>query len=635
MQPNYRSVEEIFSGQARLVVPLFQRPYVWNEEEQWQPLWEDIAGLLHRISRDEPAQQYGGRKVASHFLGTIVLDQKQSATGEHMRRAVIDGQQRLTTLQIVLKSAILAMEQIALEAASSESVAADDGLLHSLARETDLLTQLVANRGVAGSEEIFKVWPTNDDRDAFRRVMETTADALPEPRHQLEKALHFFVGRFRQTLETSRLSPAVISRSLRNEMKIIVVDLEPGDEPQAIFETLNAHGQPLLPADLIKNWLLWEAAREAQRGSAIDVEMLYNEFWSPFDRDVNYWRRKVGTGHAAKVRVDLFFQYWLTLELRRPISHKTLYQSFLDYADRSPFMNKGRLDLPSLMERISVYAGYFRTIDRGDGEGRWATMTQRLGTMNLVAFTPLLMEALAKASGDTASLEDFAVPLESYLIRRMFTGSSTRGYNSLVIQLLDDVFPQGESEPNTLSESLANREDTLEWPNDATFRAAWQSRPIYAGTKKRVAMVLRAIETQMSTASGFDDPIKNIDWSKTQIEHVMPQSWQDHYPLDEDTEESRAERKLALDRIGNLTLISGRLNQSYQNAQWNDDAEQFSPTDRKTWGKRRHLKSHSNLRLNTDLLEHAANDFSENHIAMRSERLAEYALALWPRPQHP
>ena len=108
MQPTYISIAQLFGSQTRHTVPLFQRPYVWNQEDQWEPLWEDIAGLLERIElRQDDAQ------VASHFLGTIVLEQAPNRTGSLPRREVIDGQQRLTTLQIILKAAEHALATVA------------------------------------------------------------------------------------------------------------------------------------------------------------------------------------------------------------------------------------------------------------------------------------------------------------------------------------------------------------------------------------------------------------------------------------------------------------------------------------------------------------------------------------------
>lgn len=95
MRANAIPLLAIFETKTRLEVPLFQRQYVWGREQQWEPLWEDISRKFE--------DYLAGRKDGPvHFLGAMVLDQKQTATGHVEKRQVIDGQQRLTTLQIFL-----------------------------------------------------------------------------------------------------------------------------------------------------------------------------------------------------------------------------------------------------------------------------------------------------------------------------------------------------------------------------------------------------------------------------------------------------------------------------------------------------------------------------------------------------
>src|SRR5947209_331813 len=94
METQVRTPQMVFMQPQRLVVPLFQRPYVWNEENQWEPLWDDLARLAERLLK--------GGKSQPHFLGAVVLQQMPKQTGQMQERTVIDGQQRLTTLQVLL-----------------------------------------------------------------------------------------------------------------------------------------------------------------------------------------------------------------------------------------------------------------------------------------------------------------------------------------------------------------------------------------------------------------------------------------------------------------------------------------------------------------------------------------------------
>lgn len=155
MQPTYITIGQLFGSQTRHTVPLFQRPYVWNREEQWEPLWEDLAQLLERVG----ARQ-GDAAVAGHFLGTVVLEQASNATGSLPRREVIDGQQRLTTLQILLKAAEHALGVL--------ENTLDEGERHPVSVARRQVAVLTENPAYELDEERYKVWPTNEDRASFR-----------------------------------------------------------------------------------------------------------------------------------------------------------------------------------------------------------------------------------------------------------------------------------------------------------------------------------------------------------------------------------------------------------------------------------------------------------------------------------
>ena len=196
MQPSYLSLVQMFGAPARYTVPLFQRPYVWNQEEQWEPLWDDIMHLADRVLAAEH-----GKPVAGHFLGTVVLEQELTATGTISCREIIDGQQRLTTLQILLKAAqhVLAEVEARAQETKDEAAAKESGVA---ARQVGILT---ANFAFAEDEERYKVWPTNDDRAAFRQVMDASdAGLVPLQTPRMAHAYHFFRGAIRTWIGNGR-----------------------------------------------------------------------------------------------------------------------------------------------------------------------------------------------------------------------------------------------------------------------------------------------------------------------------------------------------------------------------------------------------------------------------------------------
>lgn len=159
MKVDKLTLNEIFEPTERLEAPLFQRPYVWNRERNWLPLWESIQTVAEKRLAGEP--------VRPHFLGTIVLDQLKTPTSKTHARQIIDGQQRLTTLQLALAAA------------------------RDLCRPVDpryekVFGKLTHNDVPLSNEpdDVFKVWPTNADRADFREVLKAgSAQAVRKLQH--------------------------------------------------------------------------------------------------------------------------------------------------------------------------------------------------------------------------------------------------------------------------------------------------------------------------------------------------------------------------------------------------------------------------------------------------------------------
>jgi hypothetical protein len=624
MQPTYLALVKLFGAETRYTVPLFQRPYVWSEEEQWQGLWDDLADLAVRVLTGDP-----DKPIAGHFLGTVVLEQAKSRTGSIVPREIIDGQQRLTTLQIVLKAAEHALAEIETGAASPH----DEALVKATRLAARQLAALTANPAYAAEEEKYKVWPTNDDRAAFRAVMDAGgADGLQAVQTRLADAYRFFLENIRVWLNAAPAAAAraaALAAALKDHLRMIVLDLDDTDEPQAIFETLNAGGAPLLPADLIKNWLLWEGARQKMKMQAI--EALYQSYWHPFDADSNYWRTKVGTGHAARERVDLFLQNWLTRRTGEAIPSKHIYARFLSHA--APRARNGdtppQCDVTALMEDIHVDGQCYRTIDDPTGATRFDTFLRRLAKLDVVVFYPLLMALMRRQGSDTADRDAAAVALESYLVRRVICAEQTRGYGTYVLTLLEALHAVPASKPAAPAIVAAlsdTSSETFIWPDDAKFKDAWCTSKFYGGYRRmRVQMILEALEDYYQREGVKGEPIVSFDFSTLEIEHVMPQKWERHWPLPT-VENAREDRARRLHGIGNLTLVSGKLNPTLSNANWLDTPEGKQ-------GKRTTLDDHSKLQLNARLVKTHRQKWDEAAIDARAAKLFEAALKIWPGPE--
>src|SRR5882724_578685 len=263
MDANKISLLTIFEKKMRLEVPLFQRQYVWSQEQQWEPLWEDICRKFTECLE-------GRTDAPVHFLGAMVLDQKRTPTGFVEKRQIIDGQQRLTTLQLFIS----AFSDFCRENGSIELA--------------DECASYIRNRGKMDDEgDQFKVWPTQLDRAQFKDViLAGSREALEkrhpiikrkwarkaEPRPKMIECYIFFHDQLNDFFfgddaicsdEDLDARMMKCSQALKNALQVVTIDLDAGDDPQVIFETLNARGEPLLPADLLKNFIFLRAARAA------------------------------------------------------------------------------------------------------------------------------------------------------------------------------------------------------------------------------------------------------------------------------------------------------------------------------------------------------------------------------------
>ncbi len=213
---------------------------------------------------------------------------------------------------------------------------------------------------VIEEDQLFKVWPTNANRAAFRAVM--AAEGPPaghqdDPENLIDEAHAYFVEAIDEWLsdlddhERATHVDALV-RAVRELVKIVVIELEEGDNAQVIFETLNARGTPLLAVDLVKN-LVFQRASSAD----IDLDRLYRERWAPFDGQD--WRQEVRQGRLRRPRAEFFLMHWLAMQRGDEVSASALYPAFRLHLD-------AQQDVPieQVVEEFAGDAALFRSFER-------------------------------------------------------------------------------------------------------------------------------------------------------------------------------------------------------------------------------------------------------------------------------
>lgn len=599
MRADKRSVGAIFDHSLRLLAPLFQRPYVWEESSNWVPLWEAIVD----VGESRLAGQQRGHRP--HFLGAVVLDQLPTNVGEIEARQIIDGQQRMTTLQLAI--------------AALRDISTERGLVKYAAAWKKLCINDIPLS--ENEDEQFKVWPTNVDRAHFRRCMlEGSQNRIKElynseelrdcSDHRIVAAYQFFSSRARAWLEGGgelEVRMRALYQAVKDDLHMVAIDLDPEDDAQLIFETLNALGAPLLPADLVKNYLFHKAPEG-------DVERLYEKYWRPLDRESSFWRKIVRQGRLNRPRIDLFLQHYLTLVTRSEAGATHLFGVFRDYAEAD-----SRISPVDHLEQISIYSEIykrFQTYPRGSQEEVFFYRLEQLDTTTVL---PLLLEVFRQTDRPErrAERDQVLVDLESFLVRRAICALTPKNYNRFFLDLLQEALSTDVVDVATIrSFLLRGTGETNRWPDDQEFFVALTSQPLYVRmVRKRLRMVLEALSGALH--SGFTEA--KVDSRGLQIEHLMPQQWQSNWPLPE-VEEPGIElnlREQCLHRLGNLTLLNNRLNPSVSNGPWSTKVAA--------------IQEFSVLPINRTI---RADAWDEARIDERTEKLARLALTLWPRPEN-
>lgn len=605
METQVRTPQGVFNQPQRLMVPLFQRPYVWTLDSQWKPLWDDVSRVAERLL------QKPGEKQQPHFLGAVVLQQVQKPTGHLQERIIIDGQQRLTTLQVLMDALHGALKNCGAGACALR------------------LEALVENQEAycKTPEDRFKVWPTNRDRPSFNAVMSATApvdyEKLGYSGERLVLAHGFFYKQASEWLladgpEGVEKRSTAIEGCIRDLLQLVVIDLAVDENAQEIFETLNARGAQLTAADLIKNFV-FQRLSEAKN----DVESLYSKYWK--DLETPFWETEVQVGRLRFARSSVFLNHWLVSQTGQEVLTREVFQRFKRFADDS------NTPMPTLLERIHKASGVYKQfLDSTNAQGSHVTRLglfgYRTGVLESEVVKPLVLTLLdpelpaVPAEQVTKALE----VIESWMVRRMLVRATTKNYNFIVAELIGRLRGESRSKAgDELEDYLASqRTDSGYWPDDDEIRGELATLQVYRRMRRaRLRMLLETLEDHRR---GWSDGKVGLGGERVArgilaIEHVLPRKWQTHWPASGITPD---ERDRLLHTIGNLTLLTKRLNSSVSNGPW------FGPA-----GKRAGLENHDVFLLNRSILKTAdAEPWSETFIRNRTKELTEDILRIWKVP---
>ena len=550
----------LLEGPKQFIVPVFQRDYSWGTKHCLQ-LWKDIV----RVGSDA--------NTKAHFVGSVVYVAAEENSAKITRWLLIDGQQRLTTVSLLLAAL---RNRVPAEEPESEHPVDDDGLPTRLELEDYYLRN---THGKGDRRHKLHL------RRADQETMAAIVDAKECPAGASE--------RIRENLEffDEQLNNVDLELVYRGIKKLVAVDVcltRGQDDPQMIFESLNSTGLDLTQADLIRNFVLMRQDEELQT-------RLYEDYWQPIEQ---------AFGARYRTDFDKFVRDYLTLQLKpsKQLKADEIYQNFRTYF----YGVEGSDPVEDTLAELKRFGTYYVAFSLVQEENPALKVALRRLRLLVEVASPLVLKLYdCYSRAKTLPVKDFVTAvelLESYVFRRSVCAMQTRNLAQIFASLAYRI--KEDAPLLSLKVALRRQGKKRRFPSDVEFREALETRDVY--DMRNCHYLLDRLENESK---------EKIDTERFTIEHVMPQNeslsaeWQ--AMLGEDWQKVQ---QLWLHRLGNITLTG-----------YNPEYSDRSFADKKTIAGG---FNDSPLRLNRFIREQ--DRWTATEMDERGRQLAKKAVTIWP-----
>ena len=511
-------ISGIFNGSRLLEVPFYQRAYVWGVE-QWERLLEDL--------------QYVTTTRQQYFMGSIILKNgRQLNTWEKYSecKVIIDGQQRLTTLMILMK--VLCLKKNENKLFERDFILEDDSI--------------ALRHG-------------QNDIAAFKKVAEADkAEPLdnPEPKSQLIEAFNYFC----KNLKEDQYDRTVI----RQNIQFVCIDLTEDEDEQQVFDTINSLGVRLTTAELLKNYFF-------NQENKIEYQQKWVEVFEKDDDTRAYWDTEIESGRVRRSLIDIFFEAYLQLFVQDSkynvkAEDKIMYAR-IDRLSKSyqHFINmycNGNKNV--ILTPIREYAECFREILDPTSCARSIPATYGIERINVIIFglkNSTLIPYILYLAKNVPNQNDFnriCGILESYIMRRMVVHATTKNYNRLYTSLILNQIKDADTLVKRLSVGV---DSTIYVPTDADLKNGFATSKLYNLQSKGILYLIESGIRPANSATSL------LGFDGYSLEHMMPKKWRNNW-VPCASEELSKERDSKLLTLGNLAIITQSLNASIRDADW-------------------------------------------------------------------
>ncbi len=545
----------------RYIIPVYQRKYDWKQENCRQ-LYGDLKKVIQN-----------GR--SSHFFGSIVSSVVPN--GSKIEYHIIDGQQRLTTVSLLL---LAICNLIATGKLTSREERLNEQISHRF---------LIAPW--ASEEDRIKLRPVKSDREALTKLFG------PEEDYDRTSNLTLNYLFFRDVLLKEEVSVDELYAAI-GKLEIISITLEPDDNAQLIFESLNSTGLALAEGDKIRNYILMGLPPKEQ-------SRYYTDYWEKIEK-------------CTRNDASAFVRDYLSIKQQMTPNVNTIYQAFKRYVEEA------QLPIGTLLEDLLKYARLFEkllTCESGLGEKRLDNCLYRMARLEITVTRPFLMEVLRLNQDGKLSAEevrDVFEITENYLFRRNICEVPTNALNKVFLMLNKEILRYDNTADNYVDKciyALRIKRESGRFPDDREFGESLSTKQVYLMRGKYKAYLFERFENFGTLET--KDVYTHLDNNEYSIEHIMPQHLTPAWS--EELGPNAAEiHTIWLHRLANLTLTGYNPSLSNKSFQDKRDAEQGG-------------YKNSGLRMNQKIGQKDAWGLPE--LEERNKEMVAQALRIWPCPQ--
>ena len=589
-------VHDLFGTRIQFKIPVYQRHYVWTQEDQWEPLWQDILEKIEMNAKVEVDQDR-----TPHFIGTIVTRQLPRRVGAVPRYDIIDGQQRLTTFQIILS----AISDVCSEAQLTDITEQADVFIVN----SGLLRMRHDTQEFRDDDEKYKIIPTKVDKSSFDALIDcnfgeiqgTIKESYDFFKRVIKTYMDEYVSEI-QNLQDPRGRMNYLLDTILKDFKVVQILINAHANSERIFESINARGRAINEFDHLRNNIFLKA-----RVRNMDVQLCYDDYWQHFED--GYWTKKLGADDEEILVSERFLQHFLMAKLgKQNITHRDLFFTY-DREYRATLSDDQGVDYE--LRELQKYSQVYKVICDCQFDSNNSSLHSNIllksiadrmmfyNNLKISSLHPFLLFIVNELEIKDNELNKVFDLLESYSIRSLLCKKRRNlNFNKFFSEDLISRFTT-DSVSSELMSYLSTLDSDEKCPNDDEVKQALSRCGIDTFDRTITRYILYRIELYKEEV---DSTLKDrLEFSKELTrEHIMPIKWRENWslPKSQDPKIVAKERDLAIQSIGNLTLLSSELNEELGNKSFSE--------------KRGPLLEHStDLKLTQDIVYISMNPIQE------------------------